>query len=91
MTNVAMGPAQSCLADRYASERELGNGGMATVYLAQDLKHRRQVAIKTLRPELAATLGVERFIREIEIAAKLTHPHILPPFDSGETGGFRVR
>jgi len=76
------------LADRYTIEQELGAGGMATVYLAQDLKHRRQVAIKVLRPELAASLGVERFVREIEIAANLTHPHILPLFDSGEADGF---
>ena len=73
----------SALSDRYAIERELGRGGMATVYLAEDLKHRRKVAIKVLRPELAATLGAERFLREIEIAANLAHPHILPLFDSG--------
>jgi serine/threonine-protein kinase len=77
----------AALADRYAFERELGSGGMATVYLAQDLKHGRQVAIKVLRPELAAALGTERFVREIEIAAKLSHPHILPVFDSGEAEG----
>jgi serine/threonine-protein kinase len=76
------------LADRYSIERELGSGGMATVYLAEDLKHRRKVAIKVLRPELAASLGVERFVREIEIAANLTHPHILALFDSGEADGF---
>jgi serine/threonine-protein kinase len=76
------------LADRYAIERELGSGGMATVYLAEDLKHRRQVAIKVLRPELAATLGPERFVREIQIAANLNHPHILPLHDSGEADGF---
>jgi tetratricopeptide (TPR) repeat protein len=76
------------LADRYAIERELGSGGMATVYLAEDLKHRRQVAVKVLRPELAATLGPERFIREVELAAQLTHPHILPLHDSGEAEGF---
>lgn len=62
---------KAALADRYAIEHELGSGGMATVYLAQDLKHERQVAVKVLRPELAATLGPERFLREIEIAAKL--------------------
>ncbi len=88
MTNVAWDRLKVALADRYAIERELGSGGMATVYLAHDSKHRRQVAIKILRPELAATLGVERFVREIEIAAKLAHPHILPLFDSGEAGGF---
>jgi TolB-like protein/tRNA A-37 threonylcarbamoyl transferase component Bud32 len=79
---------KQALADRYTIERELGRGGMATVYLAEDLKHRRQVAIKVLHPELAASLGVERFVREIEIAANLTHPHILPLFDSGEADGF---
>jgi serine/threonine-protein kinase len=76
------------LADRYRLERELGQGGMATVYLAEDLKHRRKVALKVLRPELAATLGPERFLREIELAAKLQHPHILPLHDSGEAQGF---
>ena len=66
---------EAALADRYTIERELGAGGMATVYLAEDLKHHRQVAVKVLRPELAASTGVERFVREIEIAANLTHPH----------------
>src|SRR6184192_3765092 len=79
---------RGALADRYAIDRELGHGGTATVYLAQDLKHGRSVAIKVLRPELAAALGAERFLREIEIAARLTHPHILPLHDSGEAGGF---
>src|SRR5256885_5391687 len=79
---------KAALADRYAIERELGHGGMATVYLAQDLKHGRAVAIKVLRPELAAALGAERFLLEIEIAARLTHPHILPLHDSGEAAGF---
>jgi len=79
---------KAALAGRYAIERELGSGGMATVYLAEDLKHHRQVAIKVLRPELAASLGVERFVREIEIAANLAHPHILALFDSGEADGF---
>jgi serine/threonine-protein kinase len=78
----------AALRDRYTIERELGSGGMATVHLAEDLKHRRQVAIKVLRPELAASLGADRFVREIEIAANLTHPHILPLFDSGEADGF---
>jgi len=78
----------TALSDRYRIERELGAGGMATVYLAQDLKHHREVAIKVLRPELAATLGPERFTQEIEIAARLQHPHILPVHDSGEAGGF---
>ena len=78
---------RAALADRYAIERELGSGGMATVYLAQDVKHHRPVAIKVLRSELAAALGPERFLREIEIAARLTHPHILPLYDSGEADG----
>ena len=78
----------AALADRYTIEREVGSGGMATVYLAEDLKHHRKVAVKVLRPELAAALGPERFVREIEIAAQLTHPHILPLYDSGEAGGF---
>jgi eukaryotic-like serine/threonine-protein kinase len=73
----------SALADCYTIKRELGRGGMAVVYLAHDLKHDRQVAIKVLRPELSATLGAERFHREIKIAAKLNHPHILPLLDSG--------
>ncbi len=76
------------LADRYRLERELGTGGMATVYLAADLKHDRKVAIKVLKPELAAVLGAERFVQEIKTTAALSHPHILPLFDSGEAGGF---
>jgi eukaryotic-like serine/threonine-protein kinase len=79
---------RTALADRYRVERKLGAGGMATVYLAEDLRHGRQVAIKVLEPGLAAALGTERFLREIEIAAKLTHPHILPLHDSGEADGF---
>jgi Tol biopolymer transport system component len=78
----------AALADRYRVERELGAGGMATVYLAEDLKHQRQVAIKVLRQELATTLGPRRFMQEIEIAARLQHPHVLPVHDSGEAGGF---
>ncbi|NIN71146.1 MAG: protein kinase [Gemmatimonadetes bacterium] len=78
---------KTALADRYTIEREIGSGGMATVYLAEDLKHRRKVAVKVLRPELAATLGADRFVREIEIAAQLSHPHILPLYDSGEAAG----
>jgi serine/threonine-protein kinase len=77
----------AALAGRYAVERELGHGGMATVYLADDLKHHRQVAIKVLRPELGAELGAERFVREIRMAAGLSHPHILPLHDSGEADG----
>jgi len=75
------------LADRYRLERELGQGGMATVYLAQDLKHHRQVAIKVLRPELAAVIGAGRFLAEITTTANLQHPHILPLHDSGEVNG----
>ena len=79
---------RSALASRYRIVREAGQGGMATVYLAEDLKHARQVAIKVLRPELAVALGPQRFLREIQIAAVLTHPHILPLHDSGEADGF---
>ena len=79
---------RASLADRYRIERELGQGGTATVYLAQDLKHERQVAIKVLRPELAAVLGADRFIQEIKTTAGLQHPHILPLFDSGQADGF---
>jgi serine/threonine-protein kinase len=78
---------KAALADRYRIERELGVGGMATVYLAEDLKHKRKVALKVLKPELAATIGSERFLREIQIAAKLHHPHILMLIDSGEADG----
>ncbi len=78
----------AALAGRYRIERELGAGGMATVYLAHDLKHDRQVAIKVLKPELAAVLGAERFVAEIKTTAALQHPHILPLFDSGEADGF---
>jgi tRNA A-37 threonylcarbamoyl transferase component Bud32/tetratricopeptide (TPR) repeat protein/TolB-like protein len=77
---------QKALGNRYGIEREIGRGGMAIVYLAQDLKHRRRVAIKVLRPDLVPTLGPDRFLREIEIAARLTHPNILPLHDSGEAG-----
>jgi len=76
------------LADRYRIEREAGAGGMATVYLAQDLRHDRKVAIKVLRPELAAVIGAERFLAEIRVTANLQHPHILPLHDSGESDGF---
>ena len=77
---------KTALSDRYTIERELGAGGMATVYLAHDIKHNRKVAVKVLRPELAAILGAERFLKEIEVTANLQHPHILPLFDSGEAG-----
>jgi serine/threonine-protein kinase len=78
----------AALADRYRIERELGEGGMATVYYAEDLKHRRKVAVKVLRPELAAVIGAERFLQEIEVTANLQHPHILPLHDSGEADSF---
>jgi serine/threonine protein kinase/Tfp pilus assembly protein PilF len=83
----SLAPLRAALADRYRLERELGRGGMATVYLAEDLKHHRKVAIKVLRPELAAMLGAERFLREIQVTARLTHPHILPVHDSGSADG----
>ena len=79
---------RAALADRYAVERELGRGGMATVFLAEDRKHHRSVAIKVLHAELTAALGAGRFLREIEIAARLQHPHILPLYDSGAAAGF---
>jgi len=78
----------AALADRYRLERELGAGGMATVYLAEDLKHDRKVAVKVLRPELAAVIGAERFLQEIKLTANLQHPHILPLHDSGEADSF---
>ncbi len=77
----------TALADRYVIERELGRGGMATVYLAKDVKHRRHVAIKVLRPALAASVGADRFLQEIETTANLRHPHILPLYDSGDADG----
>jgi eukaryotic-like serine/threonine-protein kinase len=79
---------QVALADRYRIEGEIGAGGMATVYLAQDLRHDRKVALKLLRPELSAVIGAERFLAEIKLTANLQHPHILPLFDSGEADGF---
>src|SRR4051812_16989451 len=81
-------PLSSALADRYRIERPLGEGGMATVYLAHDLKHDRKVAVKVLKPKLAAVLGAERFVQEIKTTAALQHPHILPLFDSGTGDGF---
>ena len=77
----------SAIADRYAIEGELGSGGMATVYLARDLKHDRPVAIKVLLPELSAAVGSDRFLSEIRVTANLQHPNILPLFDSGEVDG----
>src|SRR5262245_45851711 len=79
---------RAALADRYCIERELGAAGMATVYLALDIRHQRKVAIKLLKPELAAVLGAERFVQEIKTTAQLQHPHILPLFDSGSADGF---
>jgi serine/threonine-protein kinase len=79
---------RAALAGSYAIERQVGAGGMATVYLAEDLKHKRQVAVKVLRPDLAAALGADRFLREISIAAQLQHPHILPLHDSGDADGY---
>ena len=78
----------AALATRYRLEREIGQGGMATVYLARDLRHERNVAVKVLKPELAAVLGAERFVVEIRTTAALQHPHILPLFDSGSADGF---
>ncbi|MCH7875883.1 MAG: protein kinase [Gemmatimonadetes bacterium] len=78
----------SAIADRYVIERELGQGGMATVYLAHDVKHDRKVALKVLRPELAAVIGAERFLQEIKVTANLQHSHILPLYDSGAAEGF---
>src|SRR4051812_42319127 len=87
MTDTASRLKQA-LGERYRIERELGAGGMATVYLAHDLKHDRKVAIKVLKPELAAVLGAERFVVEIKTTASLQHPNILPLFDSGSVDGF---
>ncbi len=79
---------RTALEERYAVERLIGEGGMATVYLANDIRHDRKVAIKVLRPELAASIGADRFLREIKVAAKLQHPNILPLYDSGEASDF---
>jgi TolB-like protein/Tfp pilus assembly protein PilF len=87
MSDRAITRLGASLADRYRIERELGAGGMATVYLAHDRKHDRHVAIKVLRDDVAASVGRERFLREIQLAAKLSHPHILPLYDSGEADG----
>jgi serine/threonine-protein kinase len=75
---------KAALGDRYRIDGEIGAGGMATVYLATDLRHDRKVALKVLRSELAASLGAERFLQEVRVTANLQHPHILPLFDSGE-------
>ncbi|MDP9279846.1 MAG: serine/threonine protein kinase, partial [Gemmatimonadota bacterium] len=79
---------KTALESRYSIERELGRGGMATVYLAEDLHHDRRVALKVLHPELSSALGAHRFLREIKLAARLNHPHIVPLFDSGEAAGY---
>ena len=79
-----LGQLQSSIGHAYTIERELGRGGMATVYLARDLKHHRHVALKVLDPELGAVLGAERFLSEIRVTANLQHPNLLPLFDSGE-------
>ena len=78
----------AALEGRYTIERELGEGGMAKVYLADDLKHERKVALKVLKPELAAVVGAERFLAEFKTTANLQHPHILPLHDSGDADGF---
>ena len=83
----AIARLNAALEGRYAIVREVGEGGMATVYLADDLKHERKVALKVLKPELAAVVGAERFLTEIKTTANLQHPHILPLHDSGEAGG----
>src|SRR5512135_2759759 len=87
MTDASIGRLAAALADRYRIERELGQGGMATVYLAHDLRHDRDVAIKVLHPDLGAALGAERFLSEIRTTARLQHPHILPLLDSGDADG----
>jgi len=78
---------QGTIAERYHIEREIGSGGMAIVYLARDLRHHRAVAVKVLKPQLSAALGIERFLSEIKVTANLQHPNLLPLFDSGEAGG----
>src|SRR5688572_27184707 len=90
LTGVNLLPVRlnNALSDRYRIERELGQGGMATVFLAEDLKHKRKVALKVLKPELAAVLGADRFVQEITTTAALQHPHILPLFDSGTADGY---
>ena len=87
MTIAPLERLRAALGERYRVEREIGTGGMASVFLAEDLRHHRRVAIKVLRPELAAALGADRFLQEIQLTANLQHPHILPLFDSGEADG----
>src|SRR5829696_6313175 len=79
---------EDSLAGSYDIDRELGRGGMATVFLARDVRHNRRVALKVLHPDLSSSIGPDRFLREIQLAARLNHPHIVPLFDSGEAGGF---
>ncbi|HKK91806.1 MAG TPA: serine/threonine-protein kinase, partial [Longimicrobiales bacterium] len=88
MSDIPVDRLNASLSGRYRVEGELGEGGMATVFLADDLKHDRKVALKVLKPELAAVVGGERFLAEIKTTANLHHPHILPLFDSGEADGF---
>ena len=88
MSNTAVDRLNVALSGRYTIERKLGEGGMATVYLADDIKHERKVALKVLKPELAAVVGADRFLAEIKTTANLQHPHILPLFDSGEADSF---
>jgi serine/threonine-protein kinase len=83
-----VGQLNAALTGRYSVEREIGRGGMATVYLARDVRHSRPVAVKVLHPELAISLGTDRFLREIQIAARLQHSHIVPLYDSGRAGDF---
>jgi len=88
MSDLSIDSLDAALSDRYTIESQIGAGGMATVFLAQDLKHNRKVALKVLKPELAAVVGAERFLAEIEVTANLQHPNILPLFDSGEADSF---
>jgi serine/threonine protein kinase len=87
MTDDSVARLTAALSGQYRIERKLGEGGMATVYLAEDLRHQRKVAVKVVHPELAAVLGAERFLSEIHVTAALQHPHILPLFDSGQADG----
>src|SRR5687768_10407965 len=87
MTTSVTDRIRTAIGGIYRLEREVGRGGMATVYLAEDVKHHRKVALKVLHPELAAVVGADRFLREIEIAARLNNPHILPLHDSGHADG----
>src|SRR5881398_807218 len=83
----ALAQLNTSLAGRYAIDREIGRGGMATVYLARDIRHARHVALKVLNPELGAVIGVERFLTEIQVTANLQHPNVLPLYDSGSGNG----